>query len=53
MEKKRQLFVSSVETFRDDGTPKAEIRYDRAVMSSELHIMMKRGIPFPAFVETL
>lgn len=29
MEKKRQLFVSSVETFRDDGTPKAKIRYDR------------------------
>lgn len=29
MGKKRQLFVSSVETFRDDGTPKAKTRYDR------------------------
>ena len=29
MGKKRQLFVSSVETFRDGGTPKAKTRYDR------------------------
>lgn len=29
MGKKRKLFVSSVETFRDDGTPKVKIRYDR------------------------
>lgn len=45
MGKKPHLFVSSMETFRDDGTPESKTRYDRE--GNEIHRVMydEKGRP--------
>lgn len=45
MGKKQQLFVSSVETFRDDGTPESKTRYDREGNVAHKVLFDKAGRP--------